>query len=231
MKRVRTPGRSTSRRIGTRWSSRASIAAPERVCDGIPRRSPADPHSGEYRRTDRCVSCHVGIEDARMRGLPLPYRAHSGTLLATHPPERFGCTVCHGGIGQSLNRQESCGAEQADLLHVPFVSLQAIESSCGRCHLAMFDTSGAGMPALLRGKLVFRREGCLGCHRVRGKGGSVGPDLTNEGSRNCVRLTSPASPVRRRSRNWMRRHFMDPGGVSPGSSMPAFALPDEDIEP
>jgi mono/diheme cytochrome c family protein len=182
-------------------------------------------------RTDRCVSCHVGIEDVRMRGLPLPYRAHSGILLAAHPPERFGCTVCHGGIGQSLNRQESCGAEQSDLLHVPFVPLQAIESSCGRCHLAIFDTSGPGMPTLLRGKRVFRREGCLGCHRVRGKGGSVGPDLTNEGSKNLrafdfSRVSGPQTIA-----NWMRRHLLDPGGVSPGSSMPAFALPDEDFEP
>jgi mono/diheme cytochrome c family protein len=188
-------------------------------------------HIPGIQRTDRCVSCHVGIEDVRMRDLPLPYRAHSGILLATHPPERFGCTVCHGGIGQSLNRQESCGAGQPDLLHVPFVSLQRIESSCGRCHLALFDTSGAAMPALLRGKLVFRREGCLGCHRVRGKGGSVGPDLTNVGSRNVRAFDFSRVSGPRTIRNWMRRHLLDPGGVSPGSSMPAFALPDEDMRP
>ena len=182
------------------------------------------------RRTDRCVSCHVGIEDARMQGLPLPYRVHSGGLLAAHPPERFGCTVCHGGIGQSLDRKESCGADQRDQLHVPFLSLSTIESSCGRCHLAIFDTSATGMPTLLRGKMVFRREGCLGCHRVRGKGGSVGPDLTNEGSKTLrafdfSRVSGPQTIA-----NWMRRHFMDPGGVSPGSSMPAFALPNEDLD-
>ncbi len=182
-------------------------------------------------RTDRCVSCHVGIEDRRMWDLSLPYRAHSGILLESHPPERFGCTVCHGGIGQSLDRQESCGADQPDLLHVPFVSLQAIESSCGRCHLAIFDTSGAGMPALLRGKLVFRREGCLGCHRVRGKGGSVGPDLTNEGSRSLRAFDFSHVSGPQTISNWMRRHLLDPGGVSPGSSMPAFALPEEDIQP
>jgi len=182
------------------------------------------------RRTDRCVSCHVGIEDARMRGLPLPYRAHGGNLLASHPPERFGCTVCHGGIGQSLNRKESCGAEQPDQLHVPFVSLHAVESSCGRCHLTVFDTSATGMPTLLRGKLILRREGCLGCHRVRGKGGSVGPDLTNEGSKNLRAFDFSRVSGPQTISNWMKRHFMDPGGVSPGSSMPAFALPDGEIE-
>jgi len=182
-------------------------------------------------RTDRCVSCHVGIEDARMRDLPLPYRSHSGILLAAHPPERFGCTVCHGGIGQSLDRNESCSADQPDQLHVPFVSLHAIESSCGRCHLAIFDTASVSMPTLLRGKLVFRREGCLGCHRVRGKGGSVGPDLTNEGSKSLRAFDFSRVSGPQTISNWMRRHFMDPGEVSPGSGMPGFALPNEELEP
>ena len=182
-------------------------------------------------RTDRCVSCHVGIEDARMQDIPLPLRAHRGVLLATHPPERYGCTVCHGGIGQSLDRTESCGADQPDQLYVPFVSLDAIESSCGKCHLAIFDTSAAGMPTLHRGKLVFRKHGCLGCHRVRGKGGSVGPDLTNEGSRNVRAFDFSHVSGPRTISNWMRRHFADPAGVSPGSSMPAFALPSEELDP
>jgi mono/diheme cytochrome c family protein len=181
-------------------------------------------------RTDRCVSCHLGIEDVRMRDLALPYRTHGGTLLASHPPERFGCTVCHGGIGQSLTRDESCGAEQPDQLHVPFISVPAIESSCGRCHLAIFDTASVGMPTLHRGTLIIHREGCLGCHRIRGKGGSIGPDLTNEGSRSLrafdfSRVTGPKTIS-----NWMRRHFIDPAGVSPGSSMPPFVLPDEDLQ-
>jgi len=181
-------------------------------------------------RTDRCVSCHVGIEDARMKEASLPYRMHSGTLLATHPPERFGCTVCHGGIGQSLDRKESCGADMPDQIYVPFVSLHDIESSCGKCHIAIFDSSAAGMPTLQRGRMVFRREGCLGCHRVRGKGGSVGPDLTNEGSKSLrgFDFTHVSGPLT--ISNWMRRHFMNPAEVSPGSVMPAFALPGDEIE-
>ncbi len=110
-------------------------------------------------RKDRCVSCHVGIEDARMSRLPLPYRSHGGDLLTTHPPERFGCTVCHGGIGQALDREESCGSDRPDQLHVPFVSLHSIESSCGRCHLAIFDTASTGMPVLQRGKTGLSKGG------------------------------------------------------------------------
>jgi len=183
----------------------------------------------KLQRTDRCVSCHVGIEDARMGDLPLPYRAHSGTILSAHPPERFGCTVCHGGVGQSLRRDESCGAEKPDELHSPFISLDAIESSCGRCHLAIFDTTLTGMPTLLRGKMVFRREGCLGCHRVRGKGGSVGPDLTNEGSKSLRAFEFSRASGEKTISNWMRQHFARPAEISPGSSMPPFALSDEDV--
>ena len=180
-------------------------------------------------RTDRCVSCHVGIEDARMAELPLPYRAHSGSILLTHPPERFGCTVCHGGVGQSLHREESCGAEKPDELHRPFVSLDAIESSCGRCHLAIFDTTLADIPTLFRGKMVFRREGCLGCHRVRGKGGSIGPDLTNEGSKSLSAFDFSRASGPKTIANWMRQHFARPAEISPGSSMPPFTLSDEDL--
>jgi mono/diheme cytochrome c family protein len=183
-----------------------------------------------FERVDRCVSCHLGIEDARMKDLPLPYRAHSGTLLTSHPPERFGCSVCHGGIGRSLDRHETCGATEPDQLYIPFVSPTAIESSCGRCHLALFDTTSVGMPALDRGKLILRREGCLGCHRVRGKGGSIGPDLTNEGSKSLHAFDFAHVSGPRTISNWMHRHFLDPGGVSPGSVMPAFVLPNEDIE-
>jgi mono/diheme cytochrome c family protein len=180
-------------------------------------------------RTDRCVSCHVGIEDAAMAELPLPLRAHNGTILAAHPPENFGCTLCHGGIGLSLSREESCGADSPDALYAPFVSLDAIESSCGRCHLAIFDTTLAGMPTLLRGTAIFRREGCLGCHRVRGKGGSIGPDLTDEGSKSLrafdfSRVSGPKTIA-----NWMRQHFARPAEVSPGSSMPVFALLEEEL--
>jgi mono/diheme cytochrome c family protein len=182
-------------------------------------------------RTDRCVSCHVGIEDARMHDAPLPYRAHSGNLLAAHPVEQFGCTVCHGGIGQSLYRDESCGTDQPDQLHVPFASLRTIESSCGRCHLAVFDTSAVGIPTLVRGKMVFRREGCLGCHRVRGKGGSVGPDLTNEGAKSLHAYDFSHVSGPQTISNWMRRHFSNPPEVSPGSSMPAFPLPEDELEP
>jgi ubiquinol-cytochrome c reductase cytochrome b subunit len=49
-------------------------------------------------------------------------------------------------------------------------------------------------PAIARGKAVFARFGCAGCHRVHGEGGAVGPDLSYVGD---------ARP----DRQWHLKHF------------------------
>ena len=58
------------------------------------------------------------------------------------------------------------------------------------------------------GEGVFRDKGCMDCHRFKGKGGSMGPDLT------AVRD--------RRSVFWIRSQIKNPQKNSPNSRMPAF---------
>ncbi len=70
--------------------------------------------------------------------------------------------------------------------------------------------------SIAAGKALFQRERCISCHSVAGSGGSVGPDLTNLATR--------------RTANWVMEHFRDPQGVSPGTLMPKFNLPDQDFE-
>src|SRR5262252_5488787 len=48
---------------------------------------------------DRCVTCHLGIDDPRMTDQPTPHRTHPKGLLEIHRVEKFGCTVCHQGQG------------------------------------------------------------------------------------------------------------------------------------
>jgi len=67
------------------------------------------------------------------------------------------------------------------------------------------------------GALVYQSQGCAACHIVRGSGGQIGPPLDGTGSR--------------RDRDWLRRHFIDPAAVVPGSLMPAFKLPDNEMNP
>jgi quinol-cytochrome oxidoreductase complex cytochrome b subunit len=71
-------------------------------------------------------------------------------------------------------------------------------------------------PAVARGKAVFTRFGCTGCHRIHGEGGAVGPDLSFVGD---------ARP----EREWHLKHFRDPSSVSPGSIMPKFPLNEQEL--
>jgi len=67
------------------------------------------------------------------------------------------------------------------------------------------------------GKTLYRQEGCFTCHRLNGEGGTVGPDLTTEGSRG-------------RTSDWLVGHFKDPPAYTRGSVMPPFKnLTDEQL--
>lgn len=67
-------------------------------------------------------------------------------------------------------------------------------------------------PSAERGAALFQAKGCPGCHMVRGRGGTLGPDLTFEGE------------VSGHDADWQRRHLADPRSVTPGSTMPPFRL-------
>jgi mono/diheme cytochrome c family protein len=60
------------------------------------------------------------------------------------------------------------------------------------------------------GLKLFLANPCLNCHMIKGTGGSIGPNLTNEG-------TKPGH-----DKAWQIRHLKCPSCVDKGSSMPAF---------
>ena len=43
-------------------------------------------------RVDRCITCHLGIDDARYEDAEQPFRTHPGEILASHDIKHFGCT-------------------------------------------------------------------------------------------------------------------------------------------
>jgi ubiquinol-cytochrome c reductase cytochrome b subunit len=61
-----------------------------------------------------------------------------------------------------------------------------------------------------KGRELFDTQGCTACHRVDGKGGSVGPDLSNEGDKG-------------RSRSWIIAQIRNSKSHFPGSIMPSFS--------
>jgi cytochrome c oxidase subunit 2 len=91
-------------------------------------------------------------------------------------------------------------------------------------------TSGAGLTPTseeaARGQVVFNRQTCAGCHTVRGtqSTGSVGPDLSDFGSRQSI--GSLAVPNTREN---LARWIDDPQSVKPGNLMPPTKLSADDM--
>ena len=188
-------------------------------------------------RIDRCTSCHLGMEDPGMKAVPQPHGMHPGDFLEQHPVQQYGCTICHGGQGRALTREDAHGRSAEAHWPSPLLDQPYIQSSCGKCHLAIFDdrtgddvTTIPGMEFFLTGKTVFSREGCLGCHQARGLGGILGPDLTEQGEKTRHEYSFQHIRGEQTVSNWLKEHFKDPEMVSPGSQMLAINLEEEQLD-
>jgi ubiquinol-cytochrome c reductase cytochrome b subunit len=60
-----------------------------------------------------------------------------------------------------------------------------------------------------KGAQLLRSMGCIGCHRVNGQGGTVGPEFTSES-------------LKGKSRQWLITQIRDPKKHKPNTIMPAF---------
>lgn len=65
------------------------------------------------------------------------------------------------------------------------------------------------------GKALFDKNGCIACHKIAGKGGTVAPDLTGVSQR--------------LSDEDLFKRLKDPQQVKPGSVMPTFGFSDQQI--
>jgi mono/diheme cytochrome c family protein len=86
-----------------------------------------------------------------------------------------------------------------------------------------------GAPRVVEAQALAMERGCLGCHKVGGRGGDEGPALDVAGRKPIGDLKFDHVPGERTFVNYMRRHLFDPAGVVPGSQMPAQALTDEEV--
>lgn len=161
-------------------------------------------------RVDRCVMCHRGTEHPAFAGAPQPFAKHPNT--PRHPIEKFGCTVCHQGQGRATTVKDAHGEVafwEEPLLRKPF-----IQASCSPCHVDPLKEA----PLIEKGKQLYLTNGCLACHKIRGVGGAIGPDLTFAGER-------------RKNPKWHIAHLKNPQSVAPGTTMPPYVrLPQADLE-
>ncbi len=255
---------------------------------------------------DRCITCHPGVDDPRMVDEKQPFTTHPGNLLSIHPPERYGCTVCHRGQGRSLDFEEA----KFDGHHwdYPMLPREHLTAECGRCHKELqyadadlvregrkaFSNAGCvdchqvddmgggdgpdlttrglsligmkwwhghppygrnyetgrsalgeldskvietlqeflltrhGASQLALGQLLYDKYGCGGCHKIKGAGGTLGPDLTNEGRK--IKRSFPFAGIEGEHSvpNWIYEHFLNPAKVTPGSKMQRFGMSEEE---
>lgn len=165
-------------------------------------------------RVDRCTTCHLAIDDPAFAEMPQPFTAHPGTWLSTHPPDRFGCTVCHDGQGQATTFRDAAHEPQPFVLR-SMRPLETIEANCGTCHRAP-DPPDA--PRLAEGRALITSSGCVACHVIPGFEDQTfsGPSLASIGYK--VRP------------EWLRQWLRDPKSYLPNSKMGNFRLQDAEIE-
>lgn len=188
-------------------------------------------------RIDRCQTCHMGIADSdpkmKAESVPQPFRAHPGDFLKTHPPEKFGCTICHQGQGIALTmaaahgyeytRSRSGRLEIEDVYHHvdnPLLLGQNIEAACIKCHEGgATRTAKAGKratdetPHWTHGKKLFGELGCIGCHSLYGEGGKAAPELTEVGSKYPDQFDMRHLKGTKTIATWVREHFENPQEV------------------
>jgi ubiquinol-cytochrome c reductase cytochrome b subunit len=80
-------------------------------------------------------------------------------------------------------------------------------------------SGGEGPSALVQqGRQLFHSQPCIGCHTVHGQGGSIGPNLTNEGTKG-------------HSSQWLTQQIRDPKSHDPNTAMPGFqSLSDRQVK-
>jgi len=161
---------------------------------------------------DRCTSCHENVLDPRHALDAPPLTSHPGRLLDVHSPRRFGCTPCHGGLGEATSESK---AHAAGIGGVRFAG-DATEIACGRCHVDEVALDGA--PHLSHGRALIRNAQCDGCHVIGGAShpGRVGPDLSGIGRR-----VDPA---------WLFRWLKNPRDYAANARMPRFELEDKYVD-
>ncbi len=133
---------------------------------------------------DRCESCHMNAREpikvtaAAMteKGAKKPdeyataFQSHTQPeLLQIHDPEKFGCSPCHQGNGRATTSVEKAHGNYEHWLW-PLYPRENAQAGCQSCHAAdMVLASGdVQFQTINTGKDLFRRRGCMGCHRYEG---------------------------------------------------------------
>lgn len=173
-------------------------------------------------RVDRCMTCHISYKDEHYKDFAQPLKTHPNLeiLINKHPPERTGCTWCHLGQGTVTAPAEHAHGshhetDQTVEVNEPILKGNLQQATCRNCHAEVINLEGA--PVLSKGKRLFVKLGCHGCHLADGYAneGKVGPRLN--------RISSKVDA------SWLYRWIKNPKGYLPKTTMPQFGFNERDL--
>lgn len=183
-------------------------------------------------KIDRCTTCHVFIDKAGYEDQANPYKTHPkvDTLAvgvnSAHPVKEFGCTSCHGGVGDRVNdfnspahipQNKEQEKEWVAKYHwhephkVPqaMLPLQHTEGQCMKCHkgeerIPMADKLNSG-------RELVESYGCYACHKIEG----------------WQHLKKPGPSLRRvtskvHKKEWIKNWIWSPRSFNKHARMPQF---------
>jgi mono/diheme cytochrome c family protein len=202
-----------------------SLAKDERrgMTGGIKQLAVTDLH-----RVDRCTSCHLAIDKPQLALAEEPFTAHPGDYLAWHPPETFGCTVCHGG--QGLATEAAAAHGEVKHWEQPLLRGRLVQASCRKCH-GNLQAIQSHVPLLRQGVELYRQHGCAGCHVVQGFGQTVSIDLSDIGDKPWQLLDFTFVEGSHNLAQWIYEHFKEPRKITPGFRKDELPPGEEEIYP
>ncbi len=203
-------------------------------------RATNDMYFQQIPKIDRCTTCHVFIDRPGYENQENPYKTHPkvDTLAvganSAHPVKEFGCTSCHGGVGDRVNdfnapahipRNPAQAKIWKDKYHwhephkvpQPMLPLQYTEGMCLKCHTGVERLPMADQ--LNKGRDLMETYGCYGCHKIEGWQHlpKPGPSLK--------KITAKTS------KEWIKNWIWNPKAFNPKSKMPSFFMQSNNSHP
>lgn len=184
-------------------------------------------------KIDRCTTCHVFIDKAGYEEQENPYKTHPKLdslavgVNSAHPVKDFGCTSCHGGVGDRVNDFNSPAHipqneeqkkdwiakynwHEPHKIPQPMLPLQYTEGQCLKCHQGVERIPMADN--LNQGRQLIEQYGCYGCHKIEGW------DHLQKPGPSLEKITAKTNI------EWMKNWIWSPHSFNPKSKMPAFFM-------